>query len=219
MPAAGKVMRTVCSPSMSPVPVCSWRLCRPDPFPSSTDTKRQLLLITVQCLNSYCIYDVMIIPQATGYSWCVKKPKTFKKGVIRLHGWLVPSLQKPVSCSSGSFSVCIYCCEHWLCLTLSVMILNSHLFIKQCVFTACTNKTSLRQLSGAERDYSNSVSSVGSSDQVKYCATYPPQLSADWLLWRIVSVDFLYRRLPELHSHKTNGLLGNRVFHLVWTQN
>lgn len=44
---------------------------------------------------------------------------------------------------------------------------------------------------------------------------YPPQLSADRLVRRIVSVDFFYGHLPELHSHQTNGLLGNGVLHLV----
>lgn len=47
---------------------------------------------------------------------------------------------------------------------------------------------------------------------------YLPQLSADWLVRRVISVDLLYGRLPELHSHQTNGLLGNGVLHLVKTE-
>lgn len=50
------------------------------------------------------------------------------------------------------------------------------------------------------------------------CVIYPPKLSADRLVRRLVSVDFFYGRLPELHSHQTNCLLGNWVFHLVGKQ-
>lgn len=44
---------------------------------------------------------------------------------------------------------------------------------------------------------------------------YPPQLRADGLLRGLVSVDFIYGRLPELHPHQTDGLLGDGVLHLV----
>lgn len=38
-PAANRVKMTVCFQNNSPVPVCSWRLGRPDPFPAQTQTR------------------------------------------------------------------------------------------------------------------------------------------------------------------------------------